>query len=774
LPKGPLPDHARFVISKNSHLPGACAIVFTLLSFLASCEVSSKETDPAKSPSSTEGVTKEPAHGTRLPLPSPEKIKLLPKDGGKEFNRLIFESSPYLLQHARNPIDWRPWGKEAFAEAAKLDKPIFLSVGYTTCHWCHVMEHESFEDKEVAALMNKHYVCIKVDREERPDVDNIYMTVTQMMTGRGGWPMTVIMSPEKVPFFAGTYFPKSSMMQLLPHFSNVWETERAKVSEVGQAIMKSLRELQSGHAGGDLNATNLDACYQSLRRSFDRKHGGFGQRPKFPTPHTLGFLLRYHHLTGEGKALEMVKTTLRKIRLGGVYDQVGLGLHRYSTDERWLLPHFEKMLYDQALFSLANLECYQVTGDPFFLSSCKDTLEYVMRDLTSPSGGFYSAEDADSEGEEGKFYLWSISELKDVLGEKDASLFSEIYGFEKDGNFLDEATHKKNGRNIPHLQAPLSELAEKHEMKPKEFLAKLEKMRSKLFAAREGRIHPQKDDKVLTDWNGLMISAFARSGRALGDREYVRVARKAADFCLKELRAKDGRLLKRWRLGQAGLPAHLEDYAFFTQGLLDLYEATFEPAYLKAAKELTDLTLVHFEDKKSGGFYMTADDGEKLLVRAKEIYDGAIPSGNSVMALNLLRLNKVTGDKKYLESANNLFTAFSGFLEKNPKGAEVMLHALSFALGPPSEIVLCGKRTDKRTQALVAEINRRFLPTSVLLFREPENPSEELLRIAPFLKHQKMVDGMPTVFICRNQTCDRPENNPKSLAGRLDKGLVAP
>lgn len=776
MPKDPLTGHARFVITKNTHLLGPCSFVLALLLILVACEVevSSKETDPAKLASSTEGVNEKPAHGIRLPLPSAEKIKLLPKDGGKEFNRLIFESSPYLLQHARNPIDWRPWGKEAFAEAAKLDKPIFLSVGYTTCHWCHVMEHESFEDEEVAALMNKHYVCIKVDREERPDVDNVYMTVTQMMTGRGGWPMTVIMSPEKVPFFAGTYFPKSSMMQLIPHFSTVWQKERPKVSEVGQAIMQSLRELQSGHAGGDLNATNLDACYQALRSSFDRKHGGFGQQPKFPTPHTLGFLLRYHHMTGEEEALDMVKTTLRKIRLGGVYDQVGLGLHRYSTDEIWLLPHFEKMLYDQALFSLANLECYQVTGEPFFLDSCKDTLEYVMRDLTSPSGGFYSAEDADSEGEEGKFYLWSIPEIKDALGEQDASLFSAIYGFEKEGNFLDEATREKNGRNIPHLQVPLSELAQKHDMKPKEFLEKIEKMRKKLFALRKGRIHPQKDDKVLTDWNGLMISAFARSGRALDEKKYVETARKAADFCLKELRTTNGRLLKRWRKGQAGLPAHLEDYAFFTQGLLDLYEATFEPAYLKAAKELTDLTLVHFEDKKDGGFYLTADDGEKLLIRAKEIYDGAIPSGNSVMALNLLRLNKVTGDKKYLESANNLFSAFSGFLEKNPQGAEVMLHALGFALGPPSEIVLCGERKDKRTQALVAEINRRFLPTSVLLFREPESPSEELLKIAPFLKHQKMVDGRPTVFICRDQTCDRPENNPKSLAGRLDKGLVAP
>ena len=781
MPKAPRARHARSVISKKNHLIGACPVACILLPLLVACEASSEGTDPSNPaqadsnstgtnpPSSTEDTGGEPPHGIRLPLPSDEEIKLLPKDGGKEFNRLIFESSPYLLQHARNPIDWRPWGKEAFAEAAKLDKPVFLSVGYTTCHWCHVMEHESFEDEEVAALMNKHFVCIKVDREERPDVDNVYMTVTQMMTGRGGWPMTVLMSPQKVPFFAGTYFPKSDMKQLLPHFSAVWENQRSEVKKVGEAITKSLRELQSGQAGGDLNSTHLDACYQGLSRSFDPVHGGFSVRPKFPTPHTLGFLLRYHQLTGEKRALEMVTTTLREIRLGGVYDHVGFGLHRYSTDERWLVPHFEKMLYDQALFALANLECHQVTNDPFFLDSCKDTLAYVMRDLTSPLGGFYSAEDADSEGEEGKFYLWSEEEAREALGKENGDFYAGVFNFEKEGNYLDEATRKKNGRNIPHLNAPLSELSDKHDMKPREFLAKVENIREKLFERRKSRIHPQKDDKVLTDWNGLMISAFARCGRALDEKAYIQVAGKAADFCLKELRGKNGRLLKRWRKGKAGLPAHLEDYAFFTQGLLDLYEATFDPGYLKAAKELTDLTLVHFEDKEKGGFFLTADDGEKLLIRAKEIYDGAIPSGNSVMALNLLRLNKVSGDKKYLDCANRLFSAFSGFLEKNPQGAEVLLHALHFALAEPSEIVICGESEDAKTQALIREINGRFLPASVLLLRKPENPSEELLKLAPFLRHQKMVNGLPTVFICQNQTCERPENNPAKLAARLEK-----
>jgi len=765
------------VISNITRLTRVNWIVLSLAAWLVGCEaLSNADAPPALLAKETNSSVVSPqakaeknTHGGRLPLPHQDEIDRLPKDGGKEFNRLIFESSPYLQQHARNPIDWRPWGKEAFAEAVKLDKPIFLSVGYTTCHWCHVMEHESFEDEEVAALMNKHYVCIKLDREERPDIDNVYMTVTQMMTGRGGWPMTIIMSPEKVPFFAGTYFPKKSMMQLLPHFSKIWREEKEKAKEVGQAIMKSLHELQAGQVGGDLNATHLDACYQSLRRTFDRTHGGFGESPKFPTPHTLGLLLRYHRFTGEKEAVEMVRTTLKKIRLGGVYDQVGLGLHRYSTDKEWLVPHFEKMLYDQALFALANLECYQVTGEPFFLHSCQDTLEYVRRELTSPEGGFYSAEDADSEGEEGKFYLWSEEEVREALGKEDGDFYAKVFNFEKEGNYLDEATRRKNGSNIPHLKAALSELTKTDAATDEQFLARIEGLRKRLFASREDRIHPQKDDKVLTDWNGLMISAFARSGRALDDKNYLELAKNAADFCLKELRAKDGRLLKRWRKGKAGLPAHLEDYAFFTQGLLDLYEATFDSRYLKEAKKLIDLTLVHFEDKEEGGFYQTANDGEKLLVRAKEVYDGAIPSGNSVMALNLLRLGKITGNDAYLDSANALFSAFAGFLENNPQASEVLLHALCFSLSSPAEIVVCGDKKDHRTQALMKEINQRFLPSSVVLFRSSESPDEALFKIAPFLKLQKMANDAPTVFICRNQTCDRPVNKAKVLAERLDQ-----
>ncbi|MEC8043786.1 MAG: thioredoxin domain-containing protein [Verrucomicrobiota bacterium] len=733
--------------------------IFLSLVLLMGCSNKSRDPEQNENNSTVQGSEKNMSENkvleskwTRQALPSPSEIANLPKDGGDEFNRLIFESSPYLLQHARNPIDWYPWSDEAFNLAKKTDRPIFLSVGYTTCHWCHVMEHESFEDEAVAAVINENYVCVKVDREERPDVDNVYMTVTQMMTGRGGWPMTVIMSPEKIPFFAGTYFPKDSMMQLLPHFAKVWREDREKAKEVGNAIIKSLSELQANQAGDDLNSTHLDACYRSLVNNFDQTHGGFGRQPKFPTCHTLSFLLRYHLRTGDENALKMVEETLKNIRQGGIYDHVGLGIHRYSTDQEWLLPHFEKMLYDQALFVIANLECHLVTGNPFYLASCRDTLNYVTRKMTSDEGGFFSAEDADSEGEEGKFYLWSTKEIESILGAKDGKKYSARYQFQQDGNYLDEATHQKTGKNIPHLNQNLTE-------EDDEF----EEMRIKLFEEREKRIQPQLDDKVLTDWNGLMISAFARCARSLNDKAYLQIAQKAADFCLSKLRTKDGRLVKRWRRGKAGLPAHLEDYAFLVQGLLDTYEASFETKYLKASIELTDIAIDLFEDEQNGGFFLTADDGESLLVRPKEVYDGAIPSGNSVMAMNLARLSKMTGVRKYEETLFRLFSAFSGFLEKNPQGAELLLQALDFMLSSPLELVLAGDPNKPDTQKILQIINRRFMPSKILLLRDSVKEDSELYDLIPFVQNHKEIDGKATLYACRNQTCDHPRTDPQEI-----------
>lgn len=745
--------------------------LFILILHLLGCSENISKADPTqlKQEASSIGKEKRNSHSTRKALPSDSVIATLPLNGGKEFNRLIFESSPYLLQHARNPIEWYPWGAEAFQKAIDEDKPIFLSIGYTTCHWCHVMERESFEDQEVADLLNQNYICIKVDREERPDVDNIYMSVTQMMTGRGGWPMTVIMSPDKIPFFTGTYFPKKSMTQLVPHFANIWKNERDKVSEVGKSIMKSLEEMQANQTGGDLNATHLDACFEGLSKDFDPKFGGFGNRPKFPTSHTLSFLLRYYKRTEKQEALDMVKITLEKIHQGGVYDQVGLGIHRYSVDNEWLVPHFEKMLYDQALFAQASLECFQVTKDPYFLRIVNEILTYVTRGMTSPEGGFYSAEDADSEGEEGKFYIWTQDEINLVLGSKDAKLFMKVYRFEKGGNFLDESTHEKTGANIPHLRKSLDEHARINGQGIEEFRKKIRSLHAKLFAYRKKRIHPQKDDKVLTDWNGLMISTFANSAKALNQKKYLSIARKAADFCLSELRQKNGRLLKRWRKGKAGLPAHLDDYAFLIQGLLDLYEASFNVRYLRAAIELVDLTLEHFEDREEGGFFLTADDGEELLIRVKEIYDGAIPSGNSIMALNLLRVHKITGAEKYLQSSENLFSAFSGFLEKNPQGAEVLLQALAFKLSPPKEIVIVGKLESKETSQLIKAINQNFIPGKVLLFRPIGTEIPEITKFSPFLINLTMVKDKPAVYICENQTCQQPETDPEKVIQALSK-----
>jgi len=772
-------------IPKGFKLPSSAILATTLSLCLASCneaKVESPSTENEQNASEFSSVPHEiknhrdageqTGHNhVRKVIPSSEALKKLPADGGSDFNRLVFEQSPYLLQHAGNPINWYPWGEEAFAKARKENKPVFLSVGYTTCHWCHVMEHESFEDDEVAALMNKHYVCVKVDREERPDIDNVYMSVTQMMTGRGGWPMTVIMTPEKVPFFSGTYFPKQSMMQLLPHFSGIWANEREQVFKLGEAITTDLAKLSGGQPGGDLNATHLDACYRSLASSYDGVNGGFGRRPKFPTAHNLSFLLRYYDRTGEVKALRMVEKSLEKIRQGGVYDHVGLGIHRYSTDERWFLPHFEKMLYDQALFAIANLECHQITKKEAYAKAAREIFTYVLRDMTDPEGGFYSAEDADSEGEEGKFYVWTTAELEKTLGKEDATLYARIYNFEPDGNFFEEAANRKTGGNIPHLKQRLKDIA--HELKQEidPLKSKLEGIREKLFVARKKRIHPQKDDKILTDWNGLMISAFAKGGRILNDKHYLEAATKAADYCLTTLRRKDGRLLKRSRLGVAGLPAHLEDYAFLIQGLLDLHESAFQHRHLKAAAELTDITLKHFADAENGGLFLTADDGEKLLVRAKEIYDGAIPSGNSVMALNLLRIARITGSKRYEETANKLFAAFSGFAAKSPSGCDVLMTALDFSVGPSLEIVVAGKRGEDATEQLLGAIHSSFLPNKVLLFRPTADEKPEIANLAPFVQNQGMVNGKSAVYVCRNQACELPVTTVVQLEKTLAKAL---
>ncbi|MBT3469033.1 MAG: thioredoxin domain-containing protein [Opitutae bacterium] len=714
-------------------------------------------------------------HHHRKPVPSPEVIAKLPKDGGPNYNRLVFEKSPYLLQHAGNPVDWYPWGNEAFAAARKQDKPVFLSIGYTTCHWCHVMERESFEDEEIGKLMSEHFICIKVDREERPDIDAVYMTVTQQMTGSGGWPMTVVMTPEKRPYFAGTYFPKESRLgrpglkQLIFGLSGAWKDDRDKVLEVAGEVTRLLKQASVGTPGDSLTADLLDKAFEQLEGRYDPVHGGFGSNPKFPTSHQLSFLVRYWKRSGNPKALEMVERTIQRIRLGGIYDHVGLGVHRYSTDRVWLLPHFEKMLYDQAILAQAILDAYQATGKAEYADLVRELFTYVLRDMTAPEGGFYSAEDADSEGEEGKFYVWMFKEVIQVLGKERGLRFCNIYNILDEGNFRDEASGIASEDNIPHLRKSLPEIAKDLNLKSSKLAEELEADRRKLFTVREKRIHPQKDDKVLTDWNGLMIAAMARAGAILGEDRYIRAAKRAADFSLQTLRRKDGRLLKRYRAGEAGLPAHIEDYAFLTWGLLNLYEATFNVSYLQEAISLNDLTLKHFWDSKDGGFFMTADDGEKLLVRHKEIYDGAIPSGNSVTALNLLRIGRITGRIELEEKAAGVMKAFSLDVQRNPSAYTQLMQALDFAVGPSLEIVIAGDLNIPQTQNLLKILHKDFIPNKVILHR-PSEADTSIIKIAPYTEFQAPTkDGIPQVFVCQNYQCKRPVSKAIDLVKLLEE-----
>ncbi|RFC43328.1 MAG: hypothetical protein DVB23_002694 [Verrucomicrobia bacterium] len=702
--------------------------------------------------------TSSSAGPVRAPLPSAEEIGKLPPDGGAEFNRLIFEQSPYLLQHARNPVDWYPWGEEAFAKAKAENKPIFLSIGYTTCHWCHVMEHESFEDEEVAEAINAGFVAIKVDREERPDIDEVYMTVTQAMTGSGGWPMTVILSPDKKPFFAGTYFPKSDapgrtgLMTILGVFRRLWSEQQEKLLAESDRVVAFLRD-RSVATGGDLpGAALLEGAYAHFLQTFDPKNAGFGGAPKFPVPSNLSFLVRHHQRTGEAPAMDMVERTLTAMRLGGIYDQIGFGVHRYSTDRVWLVPHFEKMLYDQALFVLALTDAYQAGGNPFHAATAREVLDYVLRDLTAPEGGFYSAEDADSEGREGTFYLWTPQEIVQVLGESDGTWFNELFQILPEGNYQEEARRVKTGENIPHLREPISP----------DLRERAESARRRLFAHREQRVHPQKDDKVLTDWNGLMIAALARAAVVLDSDAYRDAAKRAADFALTRLRREDGRLLKRHRAGQSGLSAHLEDYAFLVWGMIEVYQATFEPGYLRAALELTETMDAHFWDAKGGGYFMTADDSEELLVRSKTLYGGAIPSGNAVASLNLVRLHRLTGRPELGKRADDLLRAFGQSIAEAPHAFPVVLQTIDFLAGPTREVVISGERGDPAVQELLATAQRAFRPNQVVLFR-PAEKHPEIAQLVPFLSSQEAIGGKATAYVCENFACQLPVHTSSEL-----------
>jgi len=676
-------------------------------------------------------------------------------------NRLTNEKSPYLLQHANNPVDWYPWGKEAFEKAKAEDKPVFLSIGYATCHWCHVMEHESFEDQQVAELMNRAFVNIKVDREERPDIDNTYMTICQMLTGRGGWPLTIIMTPDKEPFFAGTYFPKNSrqrhigMLDIVPQIENVWNNDRAKVQKSVQQIKEGFnKSLELGKSKNPFDEKNIEQAVHSLKANFDSVHGGFGNEPKFPSPHNLLFLIRKSK--DDKSLLNIVIKTLRAMRLGGIWDHVGGGFHRYSTDREWLLPHFEKMLYDQATLLIAYAEGWKLSGDPLFKKTCYEILQYLETDLLSDEGAFYSAEDADSEGEEGKFYLWSKNEIENILNEDDAQLFCELYQIKEEGNFRDEATGELTGKNIPHLneQSYKKVQEDKLEDKAKELLEALRQERVK-------RERPLLDDKILTDWNGLMMAAFSAAGNILDDQKFINHAENIAVFITQKCFTDEGRLLHRFKDGEAEITGMADDYAFTIWGFIELYHTTFNPDYLEKALKLQQILDNRFWDDESGGYYFTPDDGEVILGRQKEIYDGALPSSNSVSALNGFRLTRLSGNTELEEKSEKILNAFSDMIEQSPSGYTfALIPPLLWKQSPAEIVITCKNKTQKVEEILNYLSNFDRLRNSIVL--KTDETEKLLAELVPFSQNFP-VDDKPAVYVCRDFSCDAPVHSLEQL-----------
>lgn len=685
----------------------------------------------------------------------------------KKANRLIHEKSPYLLQHAYNPVDWYPWGEEAFAKAKAENKPIFLSIGYSTCHWCHVMERESFEDKEVAELLNKYFVPIKVDREERPDLDHLYMTVCQAMTGHGGWPLTVFLTPSKKPFFAGTYIPKedrygrTGLLKLLDSLRKMWQEESQQAESVGSKVIDQLQPFFDPADHGEVDRSVVDYGYEQLARQFDETFGGFGEAPKFPRAHDLLFLLRYSKATGEKEPEEMVYHTLRQIRKGGIFDHLGYGFSRYSVDREWLVPHFEKMLYDQGLLALAYLEAYQKSKDPFFAQVAEEIFAYIQERMTSPEGAFYAAEDADSEGEEGKYYVFAPHEIEAILGTEDAELFCRAYGVSEEGNF----EYGKSILNQIHVN--LDYLAEEYQLSREELDERLHKMRIQVKAVRDQRERPFLDDKILTSWNALMIAALARGGRVLQNTDYLDLANRAFRFLRANLCRPDGRLLARYRDKEASILGYLDDYAYFVWAALELYEATFDGDYLKVALVVQDEMIRLFWDQEKGGFFMTGEDAEELLARPKELFDGALPSGNSVALYNLVRTAKLTANEKLLKQAELQAKAFAETIKTAPVSHTFFLVGLLFWLYPTKEILVQGSNTAPETKRFFRILHQTYLPDAVLGFSSQDNASSKIQLFLPEAGQEKRDE--PAVFICENFACQVPITSAEKLQETLQQ-----
>ncbi|NLF71037.1 MAG: thioredoxin domain-containing protein [Candidatus Anammoximicrobium sp.] len=682
-------------------------------------------------------------------------------------NRLALETSPYLLQHKDNAVDWYPWGSDALTRARAEQKPIFLSIGYAACHWCHVMEHESFDNPEIAAFLNARFICIKVDREERPDLDQIYMTAVQVMTRHGGWPMSVFLTPDLQPFYGGTYWPPYARMgmpgfiQVIQAVDELWRTRRSEAVQQAAQLTQFLQ--QSGVPEADdvvVGPPLFQEAVGQLAREFDAVHGGFGSKPKFPHAMALQFLLRMWRRTGRDGLLQMVQRNLDKMAHGGIYDHLGGGFARYSVDERWLVPHFEKMLYDNALLAATYLDAYLATGRATYRRVARETLDYVLNYLTDAAGGFHSSEDADSEGEEGKFYVWTPAEIHQRLGRERGARFCDVYDVTEAGNF--------EGRSILNLPRTIQEYAQLTGRDPDDLQAELDDSRRRLLAARDRRVRPGKDDKVLLSWNALMIEPLARAAAAFDEPRYEDAAVRAAEFILREMQRPDGRLLHTWRGGQAKLAAYLDDYAFLIQALVTLYETQFDERWMEAAVRLADLVLDHFADPQQAGFFYTADDHEQLIARTKDFYESSVPSGNAVAAAALLRLGKLCGRSDYLQAAHGTVTAAAGLMRRAPSAVGQMLAAAEMLLGPLPEIAIVGDPSRGDTAAVLSDLRRRYLPNRTLACRVPGHEGDSG-PLAALFQGKSLCGPEPTVYVCENFACQAPVTGRQAAIGLWDR-----
>jgi len=689
-------------------------------------------------------------------------------------NHLSESKSPYLLQHADNPVIWYPWSNEAFEKAKAEDKPVFLSIGYATCHWCHVMAHESFEDQQVAELMNEAFINIKVDREERPDIDNTYMTVCQMLTGRGGWPLTIIMTPDKEPFFAGTYLPKESrgqqlgMTDLIPQIQKIWTEDRNRIRQSVDSIRDGFsKTLSLGRSSNSLQDNVIEKAQQALESRFDETYGGFGTHPKFPSPHNLLFLLHHAEAAESQSSKKMALHTLRQMRLGGLWDHIGGGFHRYSTDEKWLLPHFEKMLYDQAMLLLSYTEAWRLSGEELFKDTCYRTFNYLMSIMRSPEGAFYSAEDADSEGEEGKFYVWEREEIFDHLPDDQAQLFCDVYNISENGNFRDESTGNFTGKNIPHLTRNLTDIASEKDMDPDELKNTLEEIRGILYTTRKKRIRPLLDDKILTDWNGLLMAAFATAGAVFDDADFTDAAREIESFISSEMVTSDGSLLHRFRENEVGIDAMADDYAALIWGLIELYQTTFDPVYLKKAIDYQEQFSRQFGDEKHGGFYFTSSESETPMGRQKEIYDGALPSSNSIAALNGFRLSRLTGNPQYERESERVLSAFSEVISDNPSAYTFALLTRLTQQDAPREIAVTVSEENSELHGILGYLSAtsRFQNSIIL---KTDKTEQSLGKLSSFTDSFPLGES-PKIYICRNFSCDAPVHSLEELKKNLQQ-----